>query len=54
MSSAAPTRRSRLCRITAGGTGALGLWLFLCVLYASFDTALDTALDTAFGLNIGL
>lgn len=39
-------QRSRLGRITAGITGVLGLWLILCVGYASFDTA--------FGLNIGL
>ncbi|MEU4119220.1 hypothetical protein AB0F71_32595 [Kitasatospora sp. NPDC028055] len=39
-------QRSRLGRITAGIVGALGLWLILCVGYASFDSA--------FGLNIGL
>ncbi|MFE3873929.1 hypothetical protein ACFXPX_05930 [Kitasatospora sp. NPDC059146] len=39
-------QRTRLGRITTGIAGALGLWLILCVGYASFDTA--------FGLNIGL
>ncbi|MFJ9773152.1 hypothetical protein ACIRVF_18245 [Kitasatospora sp. NPDC101157] len=39
-------RRGRLGRITAKITGALGFWLVLCVLYASFGTA--------FGPDIGL
>ncbi|MFG2843595.1 hypothetical protein ACGF12_10530 [Kitasatospora sp. NPDC048296] len=39
-------QRSRVGRITAAVTGALGFWLILCVGYASFDAAC--------GLNIGL
>ncbi|WP_316527625.1 hypothetical protein [Kitasatospora brasiliensis] len=39
-------RRTRIGRITAAVTGALGFWLVLCVGYAS--------IDAAFGLNLGI
>ncbi|MFE4513989.1 hypothetical protein ACFRMQ_07280 [Kitasatospora sp. NPDC056783] len=39
-------QRTRIGRITAAVTGALGLWLILCVGFASFDTA--------FGLDLGI
>ncbi|MFE4974286.1 hypothetical protein ACFRAR_19525 [Kitasatospora sp. NPDC056651] len=39
-------QRTRIGRITAAVTGTIGLWLVLCVGFASFDTA--------FGLDLGI